>query len=98
MRAMVEEVKKRHEKGQPILIGTTSIQNNEVVSTFLQKAGIKHEVLNAKNHEREGEIIAQAGRKDAVTVATNMAGRGGGIILGGKPPPPEGAKKGRGAG
>ncbi|OGZ59009.1 MAG: preprotein translocase subunit SecA [Candidatus Spechtbacteria bacterium RIFCSPHIGHO2_02_FULL_43_15b] len=93
MRAMVEEVKKRHEKGQPILIGTTSIQNNEVVSTFLQKAGIKHEVLNAKNHEREGEIIAQAGRKDAVTVATNMAGRGVDIILGGNPPSPEEAKK-----
>ena len=93
MRAMVEEVKKRHEKGQPILIGTTSIQNNEVVSTFLQKAGIKHEVLNAKNHEREGEIIAQAGRKDAVTVATNMAGRGVDIILGGNPPSTEEAKK-----
>src|SRR3989338_3563403 len=86
MDAIVKEVKERHDKGQPILIGTTSIQNNEVVSVFLQKAGIKHEVLNAKNHEKEAEIIAQAGRKGAVTIATNMAGRGVDIILGGNPP------------
>ena len=86
MQAIAEEVKKRNAAGQPVLIGTTSIQNNEVVSVFLQKTGIKHEVLNAKNHEKEGAIIAQAGRFGAVTVATNMAGRGVDIILGGNPP------------
>ncbi len=83
--AVVEEVKKRHEKGQPILLGTTSIDNNEVVAEYLQKAGIECEVLNAKNNEREGSIIAQAGKKGAVTVATNMAGRGVDIVLGGYP-------------
>lgn len=92
-RAVVEEVKKRHEKGQPILLGTTSIENNEILSRYLRKAGIPHEVLNAKNDEREGEIIAQAGRLGAVTVATNMAGRGVDIILGGNPPDPEEAEK-----
>lgn len=86
--AVVEEVKKRHITGQPILIGTTSITNNEIISAYLTEAGIKHEILNAKNHEREGEIIAQAGRPGAVTVATNMAGRGVDIILGGNPPDP----------
>lgn len=85
-RAIVEEVKKRHKKGQPILIGTTSILNNEIISKYLQKAGIPHNVLNAKYHEKEGEIIAQAGRIGQVTVATNMAGRGVDIILGGNPP------------
>lgn len=98
MDAIVEEVRKKNSIGQPILIGTTSIQNNEVVSMFLQKAGIKHEVLNAKNHEQEGAIIAQAGKFGAVTVATNMAGRGVDIILGGNPLSAEEAKKVREAG
>jgi preprotein translocase subunit SecA len=84
--AAVEEVKKRHEKGQPVLIGTVSIEKNEVLSKILKRSGVPHEILNAKNHEKEAEIIAQAGRKGAVTVATNMAGRGVDIILGGNPP------------
>jgi preprotein translocase subunit SecA len=84
--AAVEEVKKRNEKGQPILIGTVSIEKNEILSRMLKREGVQHEVLNAKNHEKEAEIIAQAGRKNAVTVATNMAGRGVDIILGGNPP------------
>lgn len=83
--ALARLVKERHEKGQPVLIGTVSIEDNEVVAEFLKKAGIPHEVLNAKNHEREGEIIAQAGRKGRVTVATNLAGRGVDIKLGGAP-------------
>jgi preprotein translocase subunit SecA len=87
--ATVEEVKKRNEKGQPVLIGTVSIEKNEILSKMLKRAGIFHEVLNAKNHEKEAEIIAQAGRKGAVTVATNMAGRGVDIILGGNPPDEE---------
>ncbi len=98
MQAIVGEVKKRHAKGQPMLIGTTSIQNNEVLALFLSKAGIQHEVLNAKNHEREGAIIAQAGKPGAVTVATNMAGRGVDIVLGGNPPDAEAAQKVREAG
>ncbi len=85
-KAVVEEVKRRHLRGQPILLGTTSIQNNEELSGYLKEAGIPHEVLNAKNNEREGEIIAQAGKLGAVTVATNMAGRGVDIVLGGNPP------------
>ncbi len=83
--AIAAEVKRRHELGQPVLIGTTSISNNEIISTQLSKTGVPHEVLNAKNNEREGAIIAQAGRKGSVTVATNMAGRGVDIILGGTP-------------
>jgi len=79
-RAIAEEVKEKNEAGQPVLIGTTSIANNEIISDYLRQAGISHEILNAKNHEREGEIIAQAGRVGAVTVATNMAGRGVDII------------------
>ncbi|MBI2582664.1 preprotein translocase subunit SecA, partial [Candidatus Azambacteria bacterium] len=78
--------KARHEKGQPILIGTVSIEKNERLSALLSREGISHELLNAKNHEKEGMIIAQAGRLGAVTVATNMAGRGVDIILGGNPP------------
>ena len=74
-----------NEKGQPVLIGTVSIENNELLSAYLNKERIKHEVLNAKNHEREGEIVAEAGEKGRVTVATNMAGRGVDIKLGGLP-------------
>ena len=84
-RAVVEDVKRRHEAGQPVLLGTTSIEHNEELSRYLAKAGIPHEVLNAKNNEREGAIIAQAGARGAVTVATNMAGRGVDIVLGGNP-------------
>lgn len=85
IQAIVKDVKARQEKGQPVLIGTISIEKNEVISQALTKAGVEHEALNAKNHEREGNIVAQAGRKGAVTVATNMAGRGVDIKLGGNP-------------
>jgi preprotein translocase subunit SecA len=84
-KALAREVRRMHELGQPVLVGTVSIEDNEVVSHFLHEEGIPHEVLNAKNHEREGEIIAQAGRKGRVTVATNLAGRGVDIKLGGVP-------------
>ena len=84
-RAISREVKERHNKGQPILIGTVSIEKNEMLSEFLKAEGVPHEILNAKNHGREGEIIAQAGRPSAVTIATNMAGRGVDIKLGGNP-------------
>ncbi len=84
--ALVREIKERHANGQPVLIGTVSIEKNERLSKMLSVEGVAHEVLNAKNHEREALIIAQAGRKGAVTVATNMAGRGVDIILGGNPP------------
>jgi len=90
--ALVRIVKEEREKGRPILIGSTSIENNEIISDYLTKANIPHEVLNAKNHEREGEIIAQAGKPKKVTVATNMAGRGVDIILGGNPPQKEEAE------
>ena len=82
-RAVVKEVKESHAKGQPVLIGTVSIEKSEKLSKMLQKEGIKHEVLNAKQHEKEAEIIAQAGKYGAVTIATNMAGRGTDIMLGG---------------
>jgi len=84
-RAIVEEVVARHQTGQPLLIGTVSVDKSELLSSLLKRRGINHEVLNAKNHEREALIIAQSGRKGAVTVATNMAGRGVDIILGGDP-------------
>lgn len=87
--ALARRVKEIHETGQPILIGTVSIEDNEVVSEALTKAGVPHEVLNAKNHEREGEIIANAGLRGAVTVATNLAGRGVDIKLGGAVASPE---------
>ncbi len=83
--AIVEEVTDAHGKGRPVLLGTTSIAKSEQLSERLKKLGIKHEVLNAKQHAREAEIVAQAGRKAAVTVATNMAGRGTDIVLGGNP-------------
>ncbi|MFP4539492.1 MAG: preprotein translocase subunit SecA [Candidatus Paceibacterota bacterium] len=82
-KAVVDQVKELNKKGQPVLIGTVSIEKNETLSEYLTRHGVPHQVLNAKNHEREGEIIAQAGRKGAVTIATNMAGRGVDIKLGG---------------
>ncbi len=97
-KALVNEVRALQEKGQPVLIGTVSVEKNEELSLYLEREGIKHEILNAKNHEREGEIIAQAGRPGAVTLATNMAGRGVDIILGGNPPDKEQAEKTRAAG
>ncbi len=81
--AVVKDIAKRHEKGQPVLVGTTSVEKSEYLSKLLAKQGVRHEVLNAKNHAREAAIVAQAGRKGAVTVATNMAGRGTDIMLGG---------------
>ncbi|MEG2813065.1 MAG: preprotein translocase subunit SecA [Oscillospiraceae bacterium] len=81
--AVAEEVAKCHEKGQPVLVGTITIDKSEQISALLKRKGIKHEVLNAKQHEKEAEIIAQAGKKGAVTIATNMAGRGTDIMLGG---------------
>ncbi|MGH3486614.1 MAG: preprotein translocase subunit SecA [Actinopolymorphaceae bacterium] len=81
--AVVEDLAQRHSRGQPVLVGTTSVENSELLSSLLVRVGVPHEVLNAKNHAREATIIAQAGRKGAVTVATNMAGRGTDIMLGG---------------
>jgi preprotein translocase subunit SecA len=83
--AVVEDIKECHTEGQPVLVGTISIQNSEKLSKMLTRFGIKHNVLNAKHHDKEAEIIAQAGRKHAVTIATNMAGRGVDIMLGGNP-------------
>src|SRR3989339_230687 len=91
--AIAKEVKELQTKGQPVLIGTISVEKNEALSLYLDRKGIKNEILNAKNHEREGEIIAQAGRPGAVTLATNMAGRGVDIILGGNPPEVEARDK-----
>ncbi|KFZ39568.1 MULTISPECIES: preprotein translocase subunit SecA [Thermoactinomyces] len=82
MKAVVEEIEQCHQKGQPVLVGTVSIEKSERLSRMLKRKGIPHQVLNAKNHEREAEIIAQAGQKGAVTIATNMAGRGTDIVLG----------------
>ena len=82
-KAVLEEIERAHKAGQPILLGTSAIETSEYISTLLRRRGIKHEVLNAKNHEREAVIIAQAGRPGAVTIATNMAGRGVDILLGG---------------
>ncbi|MDH3212342.1 MAG: preprotein translocase subunit SecA [Myxococcales bacterium] len=81
--AVVDEIRERHETGQPILVGTISIETSEMLARKLQKQGIQHNVLNAKHHEREAEIVAQAGRKAALTISTNMAGRGTDIVLGG---------------
>src|SRR5581483_8042325 len=84
-RNAAKEIKALNEKGQPVLVGTISVEKSERLSNILKKMGVKHEVLNAKNHEREAHIVAQAGRKGAVTVSTNMAGRGTDILLGGNP-------------
>ncbi|MBX4200638.1 preprotein translocase subunit SecA [Candidatus Parcubacteria bacterium] len=92
-KAVVREIKELHAKGQPVLVGTRSVERNEYLAKILQIEGVPHQVLNAKNHEREGEIIAQAGKPGAVTIATNMAGRGVDIILGGNPATSENAKK-----
>ncbi len=92
-KALVREIEERHKKGQPILVGTTSIEKNEYLGKLLDREGISHQILNAKHHEGEGQILAQAGKLGTVTVATNMAGRGVDIILGGNPQNPEEAKK-----
>ena len=84
-RAIVNEIIERHESGQPILVGTSSVDKSEEISRLLKRNGVKHNILNAKNHEREAEIVAQAGRYGAVTISTNMAGRGTDILLGGNP-------------
>src|SRR3990167_5931945 len=97
-RAVAGAIRGRYDAGQPVLVGTTSIEKNERLSALLRKEGVPHEILSAKNNEREGAIIAQAGRLKAVTVATNMAGRGVDIILGGNPPDAEEAGKVREAG
>ncbi|HEY4519593.1 MAG TPA: preprotein translocase subunit SecA [Candidatus Paceibacterota bacterium] len=89
MKAIARAVRVCHEKGQPVLVGTVSVEKNELLSAHFRSEGIPHEILNAKNHEREGEIIAQAGKRGAVTIATNMAGRGVDIKLGGNPASPE---------
>lgn len=96
--ALVKEIKERSSKGQPVLVGTVSIEQNEEFSQYLQQNNVKHEILNAKNHEREAEIIAQAGRSGVITLATNMAGRGVDIALGGTPHDAEEAQKVRDAG
>ncbi|MBI5134430.1 MAG: preprotein translocase subunit SecA [Candidatus Taylorbacteria bacterium] len=97
-KAIAKKVKELNMKGQPVLIGTVSIERNELLSQYLSREGVKHEILNAKNHEREGEIIAQAGRLGAVVIATNMAGRGVDIKLGGNPATPEAYEKVKAAG
>ena len=97
--AIINEVEEAHKKGQPVLVGTTSIDKNDIIANALKRRGIPHEVLNAKNHTREALIIASAGKKGAVTVATNMAGRGVDIVLGGQAPSPfdtvHGTKEGK---
>jgi len=97
-KAVVAEIESWHKEGRPVLVGTRSIEKNEQLSETLRRRGVPHEVLNAKQHEREAEIIAQAGRRGAVTIATNMAGRGVDIILGGNPPDSADAEAVRGLG
>lgn len=91
--SVIREIRRRNEAGQPVLVGTISIEKNELLSELLTREGIEHQILNAKNHEREAQIIAQAGRFGAVTLATNIAGRGVDILLGGSPVDPESAAK-----
>ena len=83
--AVVEKIVEVHQTGQPILVGTVSVENSEILSKMLKTRGVKHEVLTAKHHEKEAQIVAQAGQFGAVTIATNMAGRGTDILLGGNP-------------
>ncbi|GAG32474.1 unnamed protein product, partial [marine sediment metagenome] len=92
-RAVIERIKEANKKNQPVLVGTVSIEKNELLDNLLKREGIQHNLLNAKNHEKEGEIIAQTGKPGAVTIATNMAGRGVDIVLGGNPATPEDSKK-----
>ncbi len=92
-KAIAKEVRARQDKGQPVLIGTVSVEKNERLAAYLEQEGVHYKMLNAKNHEREGEVVAQAGQLGAVTLATNMAGRGVDIILGGNPPNPEEGEK-----
>jgi len=96
--AVIQTIKERHEAGQPILVGTRSVERNEFLGKLLEREGIPHTILNAKYHEKEGEIIAQAGKFGSVTIATNMAGRGVDIILGGNPPDEKEAEKVKNAG
>ncbi len=96
--ALIAEIKEAHKNGQPVLVGTVSIEKNEYLSVLLKREGVPHRVLNAKHHEEEGEIIAQAGRYGVATIATNMAGRGVDIVLGGNPPSPEESRRVREAG
>ena len=84
-RAVIRDIRERHERGQPVLVGTTSIENNELLSGMLKQEGLPHQVLNAKQHDREAQVIAEAGRPGVITIATNMAGRGTDIVLGGNP-------------
>ncbi len=96
-KAVVEEIQERHRRGQPMLVGTISIENSEKLSSLLKKRGVSHHVLNAKHHEKEAEIVSQAGRFGAVTIATNMAGRGTDIVLGGNAESLAGAKANEGS-
>lgn len=92
-KAVADEIEQKHNAGQPVLVGTTSVEKSELLHTFLKRRKIKHEILNAKNHEREALIVAQAGKEGAVTISTNMAGRGVDIILGGDPSTKDEANK-----
>jgi preprotein translocase subunit SecA len=92
-KAVADEIEEKHKKGQPVLVGTTSVEKSELLHEMLRRRGVPHEILNAKNHEREASIIAQAGRLGSVTVSTNMAGRGVDILLGGDPATPEEKEK-----
>ena len=98
LEALVREIKERHKKNEPVLVGTTSIVKNEYLGKLLEREGVSHQILNAKHHEKEGEIIAQAGKFGAVTIATNMAGRGVDIVLGGNPTNHDEAQRVREAG
>ncbi|OGZ65364.1 MAG: preprotein translocase subunit SecA [Candidatus Staskawiczbacteria bacterium RIFCSPHIGHO2_01_FULL_41_41] len=93
LKSVVAQIKELHQKGQPVLVGTRSVEKNEYMGKLLEVSGVPFQILNAKNHEKEGEIIAQAGKRGAVTIATNMAGRGVDIILGGNPKDPEEARR-----